>query len=32
MDPDKNEFETMNTIYKVVPNAHVDVYRMTDPT
>jgi hypothetical protein len=31
VDIEKNEFETMNTIYKVVPEAQVDVYRMTNP-
>lgn len=27
----KNEFETLNTIYKVIPRNQVDVYRMSIP-
>jgi hypothetical protein len=34
VDLENNEFETMNTIYKVVPEVETDVYRMclADPT
>lgn len=32
IDLEANEFETMNTIYKVVPECQVDVYRMAIPT
>lgn len=31
IDLEHNEFETMNTIYKVVPECETDVYRMCVP-
>jgi hypothetical protein len=31
IDIEKNEFETKNTIYKIIPSHLIEVYRMTDP-
>lgn len=31
IDVEKNEFETMNTIYKIIPNSQIAAYKMTDP-
>jgi hypothetical protein len=32
IDLEQNEFETMNTIYKVIPESETDVYQMCVPT